>query len=43
MKCHVLSASSGLRDDWLDGEMRKLTREQRDAVDRAVTHYIGNS
>ena len=43
MKWHVLSTSSGLKDDWLEGEMRKLSREQREAIERAVAHYIGSS
>ena len=42
MKWHILSSSAGLKDTWLDDEMRKLTPEQREAVDRAVRQYIGS-
>ena len=42
MKWHVLATSAGLKDEWLDDEMRKLTPEQREAVDRAVRHYVGS-
>jgi TPR repeat protein len=42
MKWHLLSKAAGLKDDWLDGEMTKLTPEQRQAVDAAVRRYVGS-
>ena len=42
MKWHVLSNSAGLKDPWLDDEMRKLSPAEREAVDRAVRHYVGS-
>ena len=42
MKWHLLSRAAGLKDEWLDGEMNKLTPEQRLAVDAAVRRYIGS-
>ena len=42
MKWHVLASSAGLKDEWLDGEMRLLTPEQRSAVDLAVRRYVGS-
>ena len=40
MKWHLLSRAAGLKDEWLDSEMTKLTPEQRLAVDgrRAPLH-----
>lgn len=42
MKWHVLSSASGLKDEWLDAEMRKLTPPQREAIEKAVKHFIGS-
>lgn len=42
MKWHLLASAAGLKDAWLDGEMRKLTPAEREAVDKAVRHYIGS-
>ncbi len=42
MKWHLLSRAAGLKDEWLDSEMTKLTPEQRRAVDAAVRRYIGS-
>lgn len=42
MKWHLLSRAAGLKDEWLDSEMNRLTPEQREAVDTAVRRYIGS-
>ena len=42
MKWHLLSRAAGLKDEWLDSEMTKLTPAQREAVDKAVRHFIGS-
>lgn len=42
MKWHLLSRAAGLRDEWLDSEMTKLTPEQRSAVEIAVRRYVGS-
>ena len=42
MKWHMLSRASGLKDPWLDGEMSKLTRDERSAVELAVRRYVGS-
>ena len=42
LKWHVLANSTGLKDAWLDSQMRLLTPEQRSAVDIAVRRYIGS-
>ena len=42
MKWHMLSRAAGLQDAWLDGEMNKLTRDQRSAVELAVRRYVGS-
>lgn len=42
MKWHLLSRAAGLKDPWLDSEMTKLTPAQREAVDKAVRHFIGS-
>ena len=42
MKWHLLSRAAGLKDEWLDSEMAKLTPAQRQAVDAAVRRYIGS-
>lgn len=42
MKWHLLSRAAGLKDEWLDSEMNKLTPAQREAVEKAVRHFIGS-
>ena len=42
MKWHMLATAAGLKDTWLDGEMFKLTPEQRAAVELAVRRYVGS-
>ncbi len=42
MKWHMLSRAAGLQDAWLDGEMNKLTRDERAAVELAVRRYVGS-
>jgi TPR repeat protein len=40
MKWHLLARSAGLADEWLDGQLARLTPSERAAVDEAVRKYV---
>ena len=40
MKWHLLARSAGLPDEWLDGQLSRLTPAERAAVDEAVRKHV---
>jgi hypothetical protein len=42
MKWHLLARAAGLKDSWLDGELAKLTPEERLKVEQILRQYVGN-
>jgi hypothetical protein len=42
MKWHILARSSGIKDAWLDGELAKLSPQEKSAVAVSLHQYTGN-
>jgi TPR repeat protein len=42
MKWHVLARANGIKDEWLESRMAKLSAPERLAVEEAVQRFIGN-
>jgi TPR repeat protein len=40
-KWHILASGAGLRDNWLDTEVAKLTPPERILVEKAMRAYLG--
>ena len=42
MKWHLLARAAGEKDAWLDGELAKLSPQEKAAVEASLRHYAGN-
>jgi uncharacterized protein len=42
MKWHLLAKAAGIKDSWLDGELAKLSPQEKIAVETNLRHYMGN-
>jgi uncharacterized protein len=42
MKWHILARAAGVKDAWLDGELAKLSPQDKTAVEAALRQYVGH-
>jgi len=42
MKWHLLARAAGEKDAWLDGELAKLSAQEKSAVAASLHQYVGN-
>lgn len=42
MKWHLLARAAGVKDAWLDGELAKLSTQEKSAVEASLHQYVGN-
>jgi hypothetical protein len=42
MKWHLLARAAGEKDAWLDGELAKLSAEEKSAVEASLRQFGGN-
>jgi uncharacterized protein len=42
MKWHLLAKAAGIKDDWLDAELAKLSPQEKAGVEARLHHYMGN-
>jgi hypothetical protein len=42
MRLHLLARTAGIKDPWLDGELNKLSPEEKAQVNASLHQYIGN-
>ena len=41
MKWHLLARAAGVKDAWLDGELAKLSAQEKSAVEASLHQYVG--
>ena len=41
MKWHLLARAAGIKDEWLDGVLDKLSAAEADKVEAAVRRHVG--
>jgi TPR repeat protein len=42
MKWHLLARAAGVKDAWLDGELAKLTPQERETVEASLHQFMGD-